>query len=66
MISINYAHMTQSLTSGIRGHMYSECLVPKEYFGAAFLLIVTFSGLCAPGPGFLVLSPGITFLPNME
>ena len=24
--------------------------------------VLTFSGLCAPGPGFLVASPGISFL----
>ena len=36
--------------------MYSECLVPSEYCGARGLLATTFSGECAPGPGFLVAS----------
>jgi len=40
----------------INGVMYSECRIPSENDGAAFLLLVTRSGKCAPGPGFCVES----------
>jgi len=40
----------------MRGVVYSECLTPIEKRGAAGLVMVTFSGLCVPGPGFLVES----------
>lgn len=50
----------------IIGVMNSECRIPIEHTGALGLLIYTFSGEWAPGPGFLVVSPGISFLPNIE
>ena len=40
----------------IRGQIYSLCLIPSETAGGQGLLITTFSGLCAPGPGFFVAS----------
>lgn len=38
------------------GVTYSECRMPRENDGAAFLLAMTFSGVWAPGPGFCVES----------
>ena len=58
--------MSQSRTSTISGVMYSECLMPRENLGALALFTYTFSGLCAPGPGFIVESPGRYLLPSME
>ena len=43
----------------MRGHRKSECFVPREYEGGLRLTAVTFSGLWAPGPGFLVASMNI-------
>ncbi len=36
--------------------MNSEWRIPSENDGAEFLLTLTFSGMCAPGPGFCVES----------
>lgn len=44
----------QSATSVIRGVINSLCLIPSENLGGLGLFIDTFSGLCAPGPGFSV------------
>ena len=38
------------------GHRYSECLTPIVKAGGFLFVILCRSGLCAPGPGFLVLS----------
>ena len=38
------------------GHMYSECFTPIVKAGGLFFVMLLRSGLCAPGPGFLVLS----------
>lgn len=40
----------------MRGVINSLCLIPSENLGAVGLFATTFSGLCAPGPGFCVLS----------
>ena len=45
-----------SETSITSGQTNSECFIPNEYEGADRLFITTFSGECAPGPGFLVES----------
>merc|ERR1740137_243889 len=48
------------------GVMYSECLTPMENAGISRLLMITFSGRYAPGPGFCVLSLGIGVRPWRE
>ena len=47
------------------GVVYSECRIPKLLTGACRIVTYTFSGLWAPGPGLLVLSPGNWVLPVM-
>ena len=40
----------------ISGHINSECRIPIENDSAFGFVVNTFSGLCAPGPGFNVES----------
>ena len=40
----------------ISGVINSLWRIPRENDGAVFLFPYTFSGLCAPGPGFCVAS----------
>ena len=45
-----------SVTSMMRGHINSEWRTPREWEGEVLKAMVHFSGLWAPGPGFLVAS----------
>ena len=42
----------------MRGVMYSEWRIPREYLGALLLFTLTCSGVYAPGPGVLWESAG--------
>lgn len=53
-----------SETSMMRGHIYSECFTPMVNDGGLLYVMLVRSGLCAPGPGFLVLS-GISGGPEL-
>lgn len=48
----------------MRGHIYSECFTPMVNDGGLLYVMLVRSGLCAPGPGFLVLS-GISGGPEL-
>ena len=50
------AMIIQSLTSTMRGVVYSEWRIPMENLGGIGLFIYTFSGLWAPGPGIMLES----------
>lgn len=45
-----------SVTSMMSGQVYSEWRIPSEWEGEDLKVTEHFSGLCAPGPGFLVVS----------
>ena len=44
------------MTSMMSGQVYSEWRIPSEWEGEDLKVMEHFSGLCAPGPGFLVVS----------
>ena len=49
----NMRNAAHSGTSRMRGVMYSEWRIPREYLGALLLFTLTCSGVYAPGPGVL-------------
>ena len=51
-----YVPVVYTEGSVMSGQMYSECRMPRLGAGADLRWMVTFSGQCAPGPGFLLES----------
>ena len=53
---LNQVCVLYSVTSMMSGQVYSEWRIPSEWEGEDLKVMLHFSGLCAPGPGFLVVS----------
>ena len=53
---LNQVCVLYSVTSMMSGQVYSEWRIPSEWEGEDLKVMLHFSGLCVPGPGFLVVS----------
>ena len=53
---LNHVCVLYSVTSMMSGQVYSEWRIPSEWEGEDLKVMLHFSGLCVPGPGFLVVS----------